>query len=44
MPSTSRAARRFTVFAILSALTPVAGGVAPTGNGPGPISAVGGIQ
>lgn len=26
------------------ALTPVAGGVAPTGNGPGPISAVGGIQ
>jgi 6-phosphogluconolactonase (cycloisomerase 2 family) len=26
------------------ALTPVAGGVAATGNGPGPISAVGGIQ
>jgi 6-phosphogluconolactonase (cycloisomerase 2 family) len=26
------------------ALTPVAGGVAVTGNGPGPISAVGGIQ
>jgi hypothetical protein len=45
MSSTVRATRAFTVFAILNVLAACGGGGGvATGNSPGPITVVGGVQ